>query len=164
MQNHQRIARNSFSEEAMMNTEHLSSSEKEEIKKELQEAIKTLIVGCETLDMELAFRVFSNSPDFLMMGTDGSLCDYQTYLNNNIDYLMTCSNFKLTTLKEEIRILNRNIAIFSWAYRAKATLKTGEQDVFENAGATFVFSKVNDEWKVVYYHESSLPPIKRGQE
>jgi hypothetical protein len=144
----------------MMNREHLSSSEKEKIKEELQEAINTLIGGCEALDMELAFRIFSNSPDFLMMGTDGSLCDYQTYLHNNIDYLMTCSSFKLTTLKEEIRILNRDMAIFSWAYRAEATLKTGEQDVFEHAGATFVFGKVNDEWKVVYYHESSLPPTR----
>lgn len=147
-----------------MNAERLSSSEKEEIKKGLQEAINALIAGCEALDMELAFGMFSKSPDFLMMGTDGSLCDYQTYLNNNIGYLMTCSSFELTTLKEEIRILNRDVAIFSWAYRAKATLKTGEQDIVENAGATFVFSRVNDEWKVVYYHESSLPPtrVSRG--
>ena len=143
-----------------MNAEHLSSSEKEKIEKELREAINTLIAGCEALEMELAFGVFSNSPDFLMMGTDGSLCDYQTYLNNNVDYLMTCSSFKLTTLKKEIRILDRSTAIFAWAYRAEATLKTGEQDVFENAGATFVFSKVNDEWKVVYYHESSSPPTR----
>jgi hypothetical protein len=144
-----------------MNPEHLSSSKEEKIKKELQEAINTLIAGCEALDMELAFRIFSNSPGFLMMGTDGSLCDYQTYLNNNIAYLMTCSNFGLTMLKEEIRILNRDVAIFSWAYRAEATLKTGEQDIFENAGATFVFSKVNnDVWKVAYYHESSLPPTR----
>ena len=143
-----------------MKADHLSGSEKKKIEKELQEVVHTLIAGCEALDMDLAFGVFSNSPDFLMMGTDGSLCDYQTYVNNNIDYLMTCSSFKLTTLKEEIRILRRDMAIFSWAYRAEATLKTGERDIVENAGATFVFSKVSGEWKVVYYHESSSPPIR----
>lgn len=143
-----------------MNAEHLSYSEKGKIKKELQEAIHTLIAGCEALDMELAFGIFSSSPDFLMMGTDGSLCDYQTYLNNNINYLMTCENFKLTTFQEEIRILDRDMAVFSWGYRVEATLKTGEQDIIENAGASFVFSKVNDEWKVVYYHESSVPLIR----
>jgi hypothetical protein len=147
-----------------MNAEYLSSSEKEKIENELREAINTLIAGCEALDMELAFGVFSDSPDFLMMGTGGSLCDYQTYLNNNINYLTTCANFKLTTLKEEIRILGCDIAIFSWAYRAEATLKTGEQDIVENAGATFVFSKVSGEWKVVYYHESSSPPIRVSKE
>jgi hypothetical protein len=153
-------AKDFLTEEIMMNVKHLSNPETERIKEELQEAIDTLIAGCEMLDMELAFRAFSNSPDFLMMGTDGSLCDYQTYLKNNADYLMTCSSFKLTTLRKEIRILDRSTGIFAWAYRAEATLKTGERDVFENAGATFVFSKVNDEWKVVYYHESSLPPVR----
>ena len=76
---------------------------------------------------------------------------------------MTCSNFKLTTFKEEIRVLNRDMAIFALAYGAEATLKTGERDIVENAGATFVFNKVNDEWKVVHYHESSLPPRRETQ-
>jgi hypothetical protein len=149
-----------LSEEETMKGVHLSRSEKEEIEKELREAISTLIMGCEALDMKLAFQAFSDSPDFLMMGTDGSLCDYQTYLENNISYLMTCSSFKLTTFKDEIRILNRDMAIFSWAYGAEAILKTGELDIVEKAGASFVFSKVNNEWKVVYYHESSLPAIR----
>lgn len=147
-----------------MNAEYLSMSEREKIETELHEAINTLIAGCEALDMGLAFGAFSDAPDFLMMGTDGTLCDYQTYLNDNINYLMTCATFKLTTLQEEIRIFNREMAVFSWAYKVEATLKTGEQDIIENAGASFVFGKVNDEWKVVYYHESSVPltRIPRG--
>ena len=144
-----------------MNADRLSSSEKGKIKQELQDAMNTLIVGCEALDMELAFGIFSDSPDFLMMGTDGSLCDYQTYLNNNIDYLMNCSSFKLTTLKQELRILKRDVAVLSWAYRAEATLKTDERDIVESAGASFVFNKVDSDWKVVYYHESSLPPTRK---
>jgi hypothetical protein len=144
----------------MMSPRCLSKTEEEKIKNELKEAINTLIVGCETLDMELAFRIFSTSANFLMMGTDGTICDYQTYVNNNVNYLMTCTNFKLFTHKEEIRVLDHDMAIFSWAYRAEATLKTGEKDIFENAGASFVFRKVNDEWKVIYYHESSLPVIR----
>jgi hypothetical protein len=143
-----------------MNVPHLSGAEKERIENELQEAVNSLIAGCEALDMGLAFGAFSDSADFLMMGTDGSLCDYQTYLRNNIDYLMTCSSFKLTTLKQEIRVLNRDVAVFSWAYKAEATLKTGERDVVEKAGASFIFGRVNGEWKVVYYHESSVPPTR----
>jgi hypothetical protein len=143
-----------------MNTEHLSNSEKETIEKELHAALDALIAGCEALDMELAFAIFSGSPGFLMMGTDGSLCDYQTYLHNNVDYLMTCSSFELTTFKKEVRVLDRDTAVLSWAYGARATLKTGEQDIVENAGATFLFRRLDGEWKVVYYHESSAPPIR----
>jgi hypothetical protein len=116
--------------------------------------------GCETLDMKSAFQAFTNSPEFLMMRTDGSLCDYHTYLNDNISYLMTCSSFKLTTYRDEIRVLDLDMAIFPWAYGAEATLKTGVQDIVEKAGASFVFRKVDDEWKVIYYHESLLPPIR----
>jgi hypothetical protein len=143
-----------------MNAEELSSFEKEKIEGETRAAIETLITGCETLDMDLAFRAFSDSPDFLMMATDGSLCDYQTYVDSNVDYLETCSRFKLTTFKDEIRILRPDMAIFSWAYGAEATLKSGEKDIVEKAGASFVFRKVDEDWKVVYYHESSLPAIQ----
>jgi hypothetical protein len=141
-----------------MDGERLSGVEEEKIKAELREVVGILIAGCEALDMEMAFGMFSDSADFLMMGTDGSLCDHQTYVKNNVDYLMTCSRFELTTYREEIRVLSRDVAVFSWAYGARATLKTGEQDIVENAGATFLFGKVDGEWKVVYYHESSVPP------
>lgn len=139
---------------------NISVAEKSRIEQEIRGAINALIAGCELLDMDLAFHAFANSPDFLMMGTDGSLCDYQTYLNNNIGYLMACSSFKLTTFKDEIRILGRDTAVFSWAYGAEATFKTGAKDIVEKAGASFVFKKVNNDWKVVYYHESSTPPIR----
>jgi hypothetical protein len=141
-----------------MNTQPLSVSEEKQIKQELKAAIDTLIAGCEALDMDLAFKVFADSPAFLMMGADGSLCDYQAYLTNNVDYLMACSAFELTTFNEESRILDRDTAVYAWSYGAKATLKTGEQDIVENAGASFVFRRVDDKWKVVYYHESSVVP------
>ncbi|MFH1524214.1 MAG: hypothetical protein ABIF04_04555 [Chloroflexota bacterium] len=138
----------------------LTHAEKESIEEEIKKAIGDLIQGCETLDMDMAFGMFSNSPDFLMIGTDGTYCDYNTYLGNNIDYLKTCSNFKLTTHGKKIRILDRNTAIYSWSYGAEATLKTGERDIIEKAGASFVFRRMGDEWKVVYYHEASVPPTR----
>ena len=136
---------------------NLSENEIEEIKKILDININLLIKGCETLNMEMAFKIFKNSPFFLMMGTDGTLCDYNTYINNNINYLKECSNFKLVTYNKEIRILDQNNAIYSWTYGVEATLKTGDKDIIKNAGASFIFKKINSKWEVVYYHESSLP-------
>ncbi len=95
-----------------------------------------------------------------MIGADGTLCDYRQYVDNNVSYLRTCSSFKLTTLNEQIRVYDRRLAILSWIYKAEATLKTGERDLFESAGATFVFAKIGEEWKVVHYHESALPPTR----
>ncbi len=143
--------------------ERLSNSEQKAIERELKEAINTLVSGCETLNMEQAFSVFWNSPDFVMMGTDGSMHDYQAYVGSNVAYLMTCSAFRLTTFREEVRILDRNTAVVAWGYRADATLKTGEQEAVANAGATFVFRRMDGVWKVVTCHESSVPPVRVPQ-
>ena len=81
-------------------------------------------------------------------------------LKNNVDYLRTCASFKLTTFQEEIRILDWETVIYAWAYGVEAVLKTGEQDIIKNAGASFVFKRQNGLWQVVYYHESSVPPVR----
>lgn len=141
-----------------MNTPALSSAARQKIESEVKAAVDMLIAGCEALDMEMAFAPFLDSPEFRMMGMDGSLCDYQTYVKNNVDFLTECSSFDLTTVQTEIKILAADLAIFSWVYKARATLKTGEQYVFDNAGASFVFKKLGDEWKAIYYQESTLPP------
>jgi hypothetical protein len=141
-----------------MTIQDISDSEREQIEQELRDAVNAVIVGCGLLDMELAFKIFLNSPDFLMIGVDGSLCDYRTYVDNNGDYLATCSSFELITLREDIKLLSRDLAVFMWVYKAEAALKTGGYDVWEKVGATFVFSKIDGEWKVVRYHESTLFP------
>lgn len=139
---------------------NLSESEKNRIKKEIEEAFNTIIIGCESFDMELAFKVFNNSPDFYMVGPDCSICDYQTYIENNKNYFKECSDFKLTTLNKKIKYLGSDMVFFTWVYKAEATLKTGGKDIFEKAAASFLFKKINDEWKVIYYHEAALPPKK----
>lgn len=137
---------------------NLTILEKESIEAEIKKIIEGLILGCETLNFDMAFGMFSDTPDFLMIGTDGTQCSYDQYLKNNIDYMSTCSAFKLTTFNGEVRILDRETVIYSWAYGVQAELKTGEKDIIDKAGASFVFRKINNEWKVVYYHEASLPP------
>ncbi|MBI9050099.1 MAG: nuclear transport factor 2 family protein [Anaerolineaceae bacterium] len=143
----------------------LTPVQKEKMEKEINEIIVTLIKGCETLDMDMAFGMFANIPEFIMMGTDGSQVDHDTYVNNNINYLSDCSAFDLKTFNGETRVLDENTAIYSWAYQAKATLKSGDIDMVDRAGATFVFRKIADKWKVVYYHEATVPPrrISKGE-
>ena len=138
---------------------NLSEQKINKIQKEVKEAFNTITEGCESLDMDLAFKVFYNSPDFYMISIDCSICDYQTYINNNINYLKECSNFKLTTFNEKMKLLSEEMVVYSWLYKAEATLKNGDKDIIENAGATLLFKKIDNEWKVIYYHEAALPPI-----
>ena len=136
---------------------NLQNSEKKIIEDDLNLAIDQLISGCESLNMELAFEIFNDSPDFYMMGTGGNLCDYRTYLSDNFAYLGGCESFKLKTFNRVIHIIDKITAVFSWAYGVEAKQKTGEIDIIDNAGASFFFRKINNKWKVIYYHESSFP-------
>ena len=136
----------------------LSESEISAIQDEIKEEIDLLITGCETLDMDMAFKVFSRDSDFYMIASDGQDYDFDSFFNNNKDYLDTCIKFELFTRQLDIKVLTSDIVVVSWLYKAVATLKDGDQDIFENAGATFIFKKVYDNWAVINYQESTLPP------
>ena len=45
-----------------------------------------------------------------------------------------------------------------------APLETGGHDIIENAGASFVSGRVNDDWMAAYYHESLVPPERESLE
>ena len=111
--------------------------------------------------MDLAFKVFSKSPDFFMIAGDGNYYDYQAFFDNNKNYLESCSKFELFTTKLDIKVLSSDLVIVSWLYKAVATLQTGDQDIIEKAGATFLFKRIDTDWIVINYHESSLPPEKK---
>ncbi len=138
----------------------VTEAERKRIEGELDEILAALIAGCEALDLEAAFRRFTRSPEFLMLGSDGSACDFATFFANNRVYLKTCSRFRLTTLTKTIRVFERDLALLAWTYRAEATLKTGETEIVERAAASFVFRRVIAAWQVVFYHESGLPPAR----
>lgn len=140
----------------------ISENRKKEIKDEIKKEIDSLIIGCESLDMSLAFKVFSKSPDFFMIASDGNFYDYQTFYNNNKNYFEICSSFELDTKKLDIKVLSDDLVIVSWLYKVVATLKTGNKDIIENAGATFLFKKIDNKWIVINYQESSLPPEQRS--
>lgn len=126
------------------------------IKEELHFLISSMISSFESLDCKAAFEVFHNSVDFIMMGTDGTICGYDSYVKNNLSYFDLCEDFKLKTFNKEVRVIDDNTAVYSWAYGVNAKLKSGETDVIDHAGASFLFHRINSNWKVVYYHESTV--------
>jgi hypothetical protein len=139
----------------------IKNFDKEKIEREIKEEIITLISEFEALNTDAAFNIYDDSADFFMIASDGSCLDYKTFLKCNKNYLENCSSFKLNTIKQEIKILSSDLVLFSWIYKAEATLKTGEKNIWDKAGASFLFNKIDDNWKVIYYHESSLPPATK---
>ncbi len=128
------------------------------IERGVRAAVAQVIRGCEGLDLEMAFRPYLKTGTFRMVSRDGVLCDYPRFFRDNEGYLHRCSEFRLETLAEHLGVLGPDSAVFQWIYRAEAVFASGVSEVFDPAAATFVFKEMDGEWKIVYYHESGVPP------
>jgi hypothetical protein len=40
------------------------------------------------------------------------------------------------------------------------TMKTGEKLKIDKFGITFIFTRIDNQWKVIYQHSSALPPVQ----
>jgi uncharacterized protein (TIGR02246 family) len=126
-------------------------------KKEITEVVNAIIQGLEKMDAEVLFQSYSNSPDFILFTTDGSMVDYQLAKSHNAGWFKSLSSLKVTTVKEEFRFLPGNVVICAWRATFDMTLKTGGEPKMDFA-ITFVFNKSENRWKVVYQQTSALPP------
>jgi len=150
----------SFAGHAEEESPMLSHAEKAAITAEVKQEIDGLIEGCEQLDMERAFAIFSREPGFYVIAGDGKAYDFPTFYDNNKQYLGACSRFELETSKLDIKVLTRELVVVSWLYKATATYSSGAQDVIEHAGATFVLQKSNGKWVAISYQESNAAPVR----
>ena len=130
-------------------------SDAESIANEIHGILAALIAGYEACDMAPVRDAFCDGPDFLMMNTDGALCGFDIFYDNDAVYLDACADFTLTTHDTQVRIMDADCAVLAWSYSAEALLKTGERDRVDKAGASFIFVRRAGAWKCAYYHQSS---------
>lgn len=135
----------------------------ESAEKEIRAAVGVIFHNLEKMDAEALFHSYANSPDFMFLTTDGSLVDFQTAKNHNAAWFMGLSSLKVTTIKDEFRFLPGGIVICAWQGRFAMTLKTGQRLLIDPFAITFVFSKIDNRWLVIYQHSSALPPVPERQ-
>jgi ketosteroid isomerase-like protein len=138
----------------------MTPEEQETAKKEIREVINLLFQACEKLDLEAGLQPFSHSPDFIFINTKGSMMDFQGFKNVNGEFLKTLSSLKYSTVKDEFRFLPNGTVIYAWQGKCEMTLKTGEHFKIDTCGATQIFSKINNQWKIIYSHKSLLRPVQ----
>jgi uncharacterized protein (TIGR02246 family) len=131
----------------------------ESAKKEIREVIDRLLQAADALDAEALLSSYWNSPDFILLTTQGSMVDYQGAKAGFAGMYQVLTALKFTTFKDEFRFISENTVLCAWTGKCDATYKTGERATIETYAFTFVFKKLDDQWKVVYSHESASPPV-----
>jgi ketosteroid isomerase-like protein len=133
----------------------MSSQQQETAKKEIKNVINQIFQNLDKLDAEALFQSYSDSPDFILFTTDGSMVDYQAAKNHHTVWFKSLSSLKVTSEKDEFRFLPGNIVIYTWTGNFELKLKAGGEPKI-NFGITFVFSNIDNRWKVTYQHTSVL--------
>jgi hypothetical protein len=136
----------------------MTPQEQEIAKKEITEAVNAIIQGLEKMDAEVLFQSYSNSLEFILFTTDGSIADYQLAKSHNAGWFKSLSSLKVVTVKQEFRFLPGNAVICAWRAMFDMTLMTGGESKMDFA-ITFIFNKSENRWKVVYQQTSALPPV-----
>ncbi|MGB8490563.1 MAG: nuclear transport factor 2 family protein [Bacteroidales bacterium] len=138
----------------------LTPQEQEIAKNEIREVVKGIFRSLEKMDVEALFQSYSNSSDFIFFTTDGSMAGLQEAKNHHAAWFKSLSSLKVTTIRDDFRFLPGNIVICSWLGKFDMTPGSGEQLKINKFGITFIFSKIDNHWKVIHQHSSALPPVQ----
>ena len=138
----------------------MTPQEQDVAKKEIREVADRILQSLNTMDVEALLQPYWNSPDFVLVSTDGSMADYQTAKNGTVEMFKLLASLKYTTVKDEFRFLPGNTVIYAWSGKSEFAFKTGEQSRIDAYTITFVFRKMDNSWKIVYAHESASPPVE----
>jgi len=136
----------------------LDQTQKDLITKEIVASIDQIINGWNTKNIETAFPLFLNSPDFTFMGMDGEMTGYQAIIDMSKSMFDTMESCKYTLLDKKIKIIDQNSVVALINNNAEIKYLDGTIQRFPKIGCTFVFSKINDKWMVTHFQESTLSP------
>ena len=138
----------------------LSASEKEVAKKEISGQINEIINGVKELNAEAALKPYSNDPDFKIVSPDASVTDFTKMMKVQTESFNSVKSMSFTTVNEDFRFLSKDLIMCTWTGKNEFELKTGEKMKIEPYVGSMLFSKKDNEWKIIYAHESSAQPVK----
>ncbi len=138
----------------------MSPDEKEIARKEISGRIDEIIKGVKDLDVDAALKPYSSDTCFRIVNTDASVTDYQTMKNGQTAFFGTVKNIRFTTVKEDFQFLSKDLVICTWTGKNEFEPKKGGKMKIDPYTGSMLFSKKNNEWKIIYAHESSAQPVK----
>jgi len=137
----------------------ISSDEKEIIKKEISSRIEEIIIGAKELDVEAAIRPYSSDSDFIVVNPDASVSDFQTMKRVQAEGFNTLKSLNFSTVRQDFTFLAKDLVMCTWTGRNEFELKTGEKMKIEPYVGSMLFRKTDNDWRIIYAHETSAPPV-----
>ena len=136
----------------------LTEKEQAAIRQEVTAVMQDYTVACERVDFAGALKFAAESPEFRYADTDGKLYDYPAFKKLLGEIFAPFTAQKAFTQRQEITVLGPDAALVAWHGALELTQKDGAVLRSDPYNVTCVFKRLGGAWKIVYQHESGLPP------
>ncbi len=136
----------------------MTEAESDHIVKEVKGVFDKMTEYSEGAQSDLFLNCYDNSPTFLHFGSDGQMRNYEEFKKICTEYYNVLKEQKIMTIHEKIHVLDSNLVVLGWTGNIVARFRSGDVMKMTNYSITSVFKKIDNKWKVIHSHESSLPP------
>ena len=136
----------------------MTASKPDHIIKEVKTIFDELSKYSEEGQLNPFLSCYHNSPAFLHFSADGKMRNYEEFKKICGEYYTALKQQKLSTITEKFNVIDTNLVIVGWTGNITAQFKNGDSMIMKDYSITNVFKKIDDKWKIIHSHESSLPP------
>jgi len=136
----------------------MPENKSDHIIKEVKTVFDELSKYSEKAQLSSFLSCYHNSPAFLHFSGDGKMRNYEEFKKVCGEYYTTLKQQKFSTTAEKFNVVDTNLVIVGWTGNITAQFKNGDIMIMKDYSVTNVFKKIDDKWKIIHSHESSLPP------
>ena len=136
----------------------MNGSESAYIIKEVNTVFDELFKYSEEAQLNPFLVCYDNSLAFLHFSSDGKMRNYEEFRKVCGEYYTTLKRQKLSTITKKFSVIDTELVIVGWTGNIIAEFKNGDTMIMKDYSITNVFKKIDDKWKIIHSHESSLPP------
>jgi hypothetical protein len=136
----------------------LNESQKKVILDEGQKVTKAFFDAMAAYDADKLFNLTDTASHECMIVTGNQIYNMVTEEQAIRDMIKDMQSQTFQTKDEKYVVINPNSFIYYWRGKNNLYTKSGDSIIFDNYLVSYVFRKVNGEWKFLYGHESYEMP------
>jgi hypothetical protein len=143
-------------------SDQLTQQQKDQIKSEVKVVYDSIMAAHERLDFSRMLQYFVDSPEFAIYFADGSRMDFQTFKKSALEEMNAIADLKVTMDPEKYTVLTKDHVIYSFVDRGYVSFKSGDKMTVDPGAYTWIFRKIDGQWKLIYSHESGIFTMQKA--
>jgi hypothetical protein len=142
--------------------ESLSDTEKDKIKEKVKEVIDTVYKASEEANIEMITNHWLDSPDFTIL-FNGRTYSYEEAMAMKPLYNKIKSQ-KGTLINEKYAVLDNSTVVYTANCKWIVNYKDGSSVLEDPEAFMFLFKKIDNRWRIIYYADSYYEKDIKGSE